>query len=90
MGAARRGAHALQTRAPRSALAHVLSRVQATDDALHAPTDGTFLTVHRRTVRRHVADGSGTGGGGMPYLVTSQRYLLPLFPAVVAWQDLDA
>ena len=89
LGPARRGAYALQTRAPQSALAHVLSRVQATDDALHAPTDGTFLTVHRRTVRRHVADGSGTGGGGMPYLVTSQRYLLPLFPALVAWQDLE-
>ena len=36
-------------------------------------------------LRRHVADDSGTGGGGMPYLVTSQRYLLPLFPALVAW-----
>ena len=31
----------------------------------------------------------GTGGGGMPYLVTSQRYLLPLFPALAAWQDLE-
>ncbi|WP_420454459.1 hypothetical protein [Rubrivirga sp.] len=89
MGAARRGAYYLQARAPRSALAHILSRVVATDDALHAPSDGTFLTVHRRTVRRHVADDSGTGGGGMPYLVTSQRYLLPLFPALVAWQDLE-
>ena len=89
LGDARRGAYALQSRAPRSALAHVLSRVQAVDDGLHAPTDGTFLSVHRRTVRRHVADESGTGGGGMPYLVTSQRYLLPLFPALVAWQDLE-
>ncbi len=89
LGAARQGAYTLQARAPRSALAHVLSRIVALDDALHAPSDGTFLSVHRRTVRRHVADGSGTGGGGMPYLVTSQRYLLPLFPALVAWQDLE-
>ena len=89
LGRARAGAYFLQARAPKSALAHVLARVAATDDALHAPTDGTFLTVHRRTVRRHVADGSGTGGGGMPYLVTSQRYLLPLFPALVAYQDLE-
>ena len=89
LGAARQGAYTLQVRAPRSALAHVLSRITALDDALHAPSDGTFLSVHRRTVRRHVADGSGTGGGGMPYLVTSQRYLLPLFPALVAWQDLE-
>ena len=89
LGAARRGAHALQSQAPRSALAHVLARIQAVDDGLHAPTDGSFLTVHRRTVRRHVAGDQGTGGGGMPYLVTSQRYLLPLFPALVAWQDLE-
>jgi hypothetical protein len=46
--------------------------------------------VHRRTVRRHVPDESGTGGGGMPYLVTSQRFLLPLFPALVAYADLAA
>lgn len=89
MDAARAGSYYLQARAPQSALAHILARVAATDDALHSPTDGTFLTVHRRTVRRHVADDSGTGGGGMPYLVTSQRYLLPLFPALVAWQDLE-
>ncbi len=89
MEAARAGAYYLQARAPTSALAHILERVAATDDALHAPSDGSFLTVHRRTVRRHVDDGSGTGGGGMPYLVTSQRYLLPLFPALVAWQDLE-
>ncbi len=89
MDAARRGAYYLQARAPQSALAHVLARIVATDDSLHAPSDGTFLTVHRRTVRRHVADDSGTGGGGMPYLVTSQRYLLPLFPALAAWQDLE-
>ncbi len=89
LDAARQGAYALQSRAPRSALAHVLSRIQSVDDALHGPSDGSFLTVHRRTVRRHVADDSGTGGGGMPYLVTSQRYLLPLFPALVAYQDLE-
>ena len=89
LDAARQGAYTVQVRAPRSALAHVLSRVAALDDALHAPADGSFLSVHRKTVRRHVADGSGTGGGGMPYLVTSQRYLLPLFPALVAWQDLE-
>ena len=86
---ARAGAHRLQTDAPASALNHILARVAALDDALHAPHADTFLTVHRRTVRRHVADGSGTGGGGMPYLVTSQKYLLPLFPALVAYLDLD-
>ena len=85
LGTARAGAQALRAEAPQSALAHVLSRVVALDDALHAPAD-SFLTVHRRTVRRHVEDGGGTGGGGMPYLVTSQRFLLPLFPALVAWE----
>lgn len=89
LGAARAGAYRLQTEAPQSALNHVLARIASLDDALHAPHADTFLTVHRQTVRRHVADESGTGGGGMPYLVTSQRFLLPLFPALVAYLDLE-
>ena len=89
LDAARAGAYRLQTEAPHSALNHVLARIASLDDALHAPHADTFLTVHRQTVRRHVADESGTGGGGMPYLVTSQRFLLPLFPALVAYLDLE-
>ena len=89
LGDARRGAQALFGPARRTCLAFVLDRLHATDAALHAPDADSFLTVHRRTVRRHVADGGGTGGGGMPYLVTSQRFLLPLFPALVAYADLD-
>lgn len=89
MGDARAGAYALQVRAPKSALTHVLSRIVALDDALHATQPDSFLSVHRATVRRHVHDEGGTGGGGMPYLVTSQRYLFPLFPALVAYQDLE-
>ena len=88
LGAARAGARVLRETAPRSALAHVLARVVALDEALHAPDD-SFLTVHRRTVRRHVEDGGGTGGGGMPYLVTSQRFLLPLFPALVGFRGVE-
>ncbi len=89
LGAARAGAFALQAGAPGAALVHVLDRLVSLDDALHSPRSESFLTVHRKTVRRHVADDSGTGGGGMPYLVTSQRFLLPLFPALVAYLDLD-
>ena len=87
---ARRGAQALHARHRRTCLAFVLDRVAATDAALHAPDADAFLTVHRKAVRRHVGDDSGTGGGGMPYLVTSQRYLLPLFPALVAYADAGA
>ena len=89
LGRARAGAYALHTHARGSCLAFVLERLGDLDAALHAPHADSFLTVHRKTVRRHVADDSGTGGGGMPYLVTSQRYLLPLFPALVAYSDLD-
>ena len=84
LGLARAGADALRDERPESALVYVLDRVRETDAALHGPRSGSFLSVHRRTARRQIADGSGTGGGGMPYLVTSQRYLLPLFPALVA------
>jgi tryptophan 2,3-dioxygenase len=85
---ARRGAQALHAKHHDTCLAFVLDRVVATDAALHAPDPDSFLTVHRKAVRRHVVDDSGTGGGGMPYLVTSQRFLLPLFPALVAYADL--
>lgn len=84
---ARRGAQALHARR-RTCLAFALDRLAATDAALHAPDPDSFLSVHRKAVRRHVADDGGTGGGGMPYLVTSQRFLLPLFPALVAYADL--
>ena len=30
----------------------------------------------------------GTGGGGIEYLGWSQRYLIPLFPALVAYREL--
>ncbi|MEM1057351.1 MAG: hypothetical protein AAGI52_17680 [Bacteroidota bacterium] len=85
---ARQGAAALHGPLRRTILAFVLDRLAATDHALHAPDADSFLTVHRKTVRRHVTGEGGTGGGGMPYLVTSQRYLLPLFPALVAYADL--
>jgi tryptophan 2,3-dioxygenase len=85
---AREGAHAVHTRLARTCLAFVLDRIAATDAALHDPGSDSFLTVHRKAVRRHVAGEGGTGGGGMPYLVTSQRFLLPLFPALVAYTDL--
>ncbi len=87
---ARLGAHALHVRFGRTCLAFVLDRIAATDAALHAPEPDSFLTVHRKAVRRHVVGEGGTGGGGMPYLVTSQRFLLPLFPALVAYADLGA
>lgn len=90
LDAARRGAQALLAEAPRSCLAFVLDRIVAADAAFHDPGSDSFLTVHRKTVRQHVADDSGTGGGGMPYLVTSQRFLFPLFPALVAYADLAA
>jgi hypothetical protein len=87
---ARLGAQGLSSRHRRSCLAFVLDRLAGTDAALHANDPYSFLTVHRQTVRRHVADDGGTGGGGMPYLVTSQRFLVPLFPALVAYADLSA
>ena len=83
---ARNAAHKLHDH--QTCLTFVLDRVVATDAALHAPEPDSFLTVHRKTVKRHVPDDSGTGGGGLPYLVTSQRFLLPLFPALVAYADL--
>ena len=89
MAEARAGAVAVVEDAP-TCVSFVLDRIAMTDAALHGQEARSFLTVHRQTVRRHVSDESGTGGGGMPFLVTSQRFLLPLFPALVAYADLAA
>ncbi len=86
LGDARRAAHILHDH--RTCLTFILDRISATDAALHNTNPDSFLTIHRKTVKRHVADESGTGGGGLPYLITSQRFLLPLFPALVAYSDL--
>lgn len=83
---ARKASHELHDH--QTCLTFVLDRIVATDVALHAPEPDSFFTIHRKTVKRHVPDGSGTGGGGLPYLVTSQRFLLPMFPALVAYADL--
>ncbi len=86
LSAARRAATKLHDH--KTCLTFVLDRISATDTALHSTNPDSFLTIHRKTVKRHVPDDSGTGGGGLPYLVTSQRFLLPFFPALVAYSDL--
>jgi hypothetical protein len=59
LGDARRGAQALHELSPHTCLSFILDRIAATDAALHAPAPDSFLTVHRKAVRRHVADDGG-------------------------------
>ena len=97
---ARAGALHLRTLAPGGYLARVLDRLAATDAALHGPQHNSFLSIHLRLTARRIKDlydyareeGKpdppwGTGGGGVPYLAHVKCYLLPLFPALVAWLD---
>jgi tryptophan 2,3-dioxygenase len=99
--AARAGALALRKRAPGSPLNRVLSRLVAADEALHGAGQDSFLSVHLRVTRerlRHIRaytakmgepePSIGTGGGGIEYLGWSQRYLIPLFPAMIAYREL--
>src|SRR6185369_5820287 len=98
LGAARAGAFHLRTLAPRGNLALALDRLAATDSALHGPQYDSFLSIHLRVTARRIRDlydyareegkpepPHGTGGGGIPYLAHAKRYLIPLFPALVAW-----
>jgi hypothetical protein len=98
LGAARAGALHLRTLAPGRNLALVLDRLAKTDEALHGPQQDSFLSIHLRLTARRIRDlydyarkeakpepPRGTGGGGVPYLAHAKRYLLPLFPALVAW-----
>jgi tryptophan 2,3-dioxygenase len=100
LGSARAGALHLRTLAPGGYLARVLDRLAATDAALHGPQQNSFLSIHLRLTARRIKDLNdyareegkpdpprGTGGGGIPYLAHVKSYLLPLFPALVAWLD---
>ncbi|HET9342756.1 MAG TPA: tryptophan 2,3-dioxygenase family protein [Candidatus Eremiobacteraceae bacterium] len=98
---ARAGAHILRKRAPASPLHDILSRLSAADEALHGTAHDSFLSVHLRVTRERLRQirayaaksgepepSIGTGGGGIEYLGWSQRYLIPLFPALVAFREL--
>jgi tryptophan 2,3-dioxygenase len=99
---ARSGAFHLHDIAPQGSLALVLNRIVAADAALHGKQEGSFLSLHFRMVAERIRDlygyareageaepPRGTGGGGVPYLGYVSRNLIPLFPALVAYQGLE-
>lgn len=99
---ARAGAFHLHYIAPRSHLAQVLNRVKSTDSALHGKQDDSFISLHYRLARETLQDileyarqtgqpepPLGTGGGGVPYLGHARKNLIPLFPALIAYLDLE-
>ena len=98
---ARAGALVLRKRAQGTPVQAVLSRIVAADEALHGTGQDSFLSVHLRvtrerlrqirayTTKRGLPEPSiGTGGGGVEYLGWSQRYLIPLFPAMIAYREI--
>jgi hypothetical protein len=100
--AARIGAFHLHYIAPRSHLAQVLNRLKSTDSALHGRQDDSFISLHYRLARETMQDlyeyarqigepepPGGTGGGGVPYLGHARKNLIPLFPALIAYLDLE-
>jgi len=99
---ARVGAFHLHDIAPRSHLAQVLNRLKSTDSALHGKQDDSFISLHYRLARETTQDlyeyakqigepepPGGTGGGGVPYLGHARKNLIPLFPALIAYLDLE-
>lgn len=99
---ARLGALYLHHMAPESFLGTILGRLVSADIALHGDQEGSFLSGHQQLARSRIHDleklsrqsgGSapsiGTGGGGVAYLGMMQKRLLPLFPALIGFRDLD-
>jgi hypothetical protein len=102
LAAARAGALYLHYVAPRCALAQALKHLIATDDNLHGRHEGSFLSLHiqvaidRIREVKEVAQAlgepeapSGTAGGGIEYLGFVRKHLIELFPAVIAYRDLQ-
>lgn len=99
---ARRGAYALKIAAPSSALIEVLDGIIASDDFFFGKHSTSFISEHQAVAVTRIralqamaneSDEStptnGTGGGGPAYLAWRRKYLLPLFPALPAYQGLD-
>lgn len=99
---ARRGAFYLHHIAPQSCLALVLNRLVSTDAALHGQHEDSFLSTHVRVASKRIGDvqrharttaaaeqPAGTGGGGVPYLQNIRNNLIPLFPFLVAYLNLE-
>jgi len=99
---ARAGAFYLHYMAPRGALAQVLNRLVSSDSALHGKQEESFFSLHLRLASDRIHDLAehaqaigaqkpleGTGGGGIPYLGHMRNNLIQLFPALVAYRDLE-
>lgn len=99
---ARRGAFYLHYMSPRGSFAQVLNRLVSADSALHGKQEESFISLHAKLaadrmydVKKHaeqvgeVEPSGGTGGGGVQYLGHVREYLIPLFPALIAYLDLE-
>lgn len=99
---ARAGAFYLHYIAPKGSLTHVLTRLVSTDATLFGLQEDSFMSLHLkmaadrlREVQEYArATGqpeqpAGTGGGGVPYLTNIKNNLIPLFPFLVAFLDLE-
>jgi tryptophan 2,3-dioxygenase len=100
---ARNGAFYLLYNAPRANLVRVLNRLASTDSALHGKQDDSFLSLHFTMVTERIGDllhdakekgkakpPEGTGGGGLSYLAYMRSNLIPLFPGLIAFLDLES
>jgi len=98
--AAAAGAGYLKTMKPGSHLVRVLARLASADRHLHGRHRGSLLSTHLRVARnalhapvsrsRENIDANtapGTGGATIAYLGFMRRHLIPLFPALIAFQQ---
>ena len=100
--AAREGAFYLHNVVPESPLTKIMNRLASADKALHGSHDDGFLAAHLRVARENLREVQehakergdpdppiGTGGGGIPYLGFVIQNLLPMFPAFIAYRELE-
>jgi hypothetical protein len=94
------GAAFLRSVAADGFLSRVFRKLMQTDHALHGLQDSSFLSQHMIIAGKRIGDvqsiasqsgeepqSGGTGGGGVQYLATMGKRVIPLFPALLAMTE---
>lgn len=99
---ARVGAIYLQQTTANSFLNQILIRLTTTEKQLFGAHENSFLSLHLKMAADRIRElqefarahnepeqPAGTGGGGVPYLINARNNLIPFFPFLAAFENVE-